>query len=257
MPRKPAGKKKPLKRARRGRGEGSVHWHATLGVWVATAEVGRDPVSGKRRRLSCYGGTKKEAMDKLAEARTDAGALTRGRGDVPLLVDHLLAWLRARGRDWAPGTAREHTRHVVRHILGVGKDVLPKVVVEDLDRAKVHGLGLARLDRIVRADVEGLLSTLLTAGVPRPTVAKVLTTTLAPALAWAVECGIITSNPADGVTPPKHTAAEKVHLDAGQLRRFLEAAEPTPLFAMWMFSADTGCRQVAANGHLEFRSGQP
>jgi len=214
------------KRARRGRGEGGVYLRSD-GQWTAELSLGMDPATGRRRKKVVYGRTKKEALDKLADARAATPAAQQPASAGRQTFGELLAaWLKVRGRDWVPSTAREHTRHVELHV-------------------RPH-LGAVRIDRLDRLTIEGLVTALLADDVGRPTVKKVLDNTVKPALAWAVEAGLLAYSPAEGVKAPKHEAAEIVALDAGQLRHFLKAAEADPLFALWMFSADTGCRQGEA-----------
>jgi hypothetical protein len=67
-------------RKRRGRGEGSISQRAD-GVWEGSISLGYDAV-GKRRRITVYGGTKKDVQNKLRDQQTDLGKgvdVTAGR----------------------------------------------------------------------------------------------------------------------------------------------------------------------------------
>ncbi|MGB9825525.1 MAG: N-terminal phage integrase SAM-like domain-containing protein, partial [Desulfofundulus sp.] len=52
---------------RRGKGEGTIYKRPD-GTWVGQVTVGYDPVTGKVKRKSFYGKTRKEVADKMAEA---------------------------------------------------------------------------------------------------------------------------------------------------------------------------------------------
>lgn len=60
-----------MSRKRRGRDEGSIFQRAN-GSWVAEISAGFH-ADGRRRRLTAYGATKREAQDRLAELRAQAG----------------------------------------------------------------------------------------------------------------------------------------------------------------------------------------
>src|SRR5215475_9889361 len=65
-----------MARKRRGRSEGSIFQRAD-GQWVGSISLGYDG-TGKRKRRTVYGGSKKEVQEKLAALRGDAlrGILT-------------------------------------------------------------------------------------------------------------------------------------------------------------------------------------
>lgn len=54
--------------SRRGWGDGAVYRRQRDGLWVGTVELGRDH-RGRRRRQAVYGRTKREALEKLNQAR--------------------------------------------------------------------------------------------------------------------------------------------------------------------------------------------
>jgi len=64
---------------RRGNHEGTIRQRKN-GLWEAIVTIGRDPVTGKLKRVSFYGPTRKEVSEKAAKARTD---LARGTFVVP------------------------------------------------------------------------------------------------------------------------------------------------------------------------------
>ena len=81
-----------MPRSRRGRGEGGVYQRESDGLWVATVSLGYDE-HGKRRRLTAYGATKKEALDKLDEKKGRAKQGIVADADRLTMKDFLNRWL--------------------------------------------------------------------------------------------------------------------------------------------------------------------
>jgi len=52
---------------RRGNGEGTIYKRQD-GTWAGQVSIGYDPVTGKLKRKSFYGKTRKEVADKMAKA---------------------------------------------------------------------------------------------------------------------------------------------------------------------------------------------
>lgn len=82
--------KKKANRKRRGRGEGSV-FEREDGLWVGSISLGLTE-SGKRKRKTVYGATKKEVLDELDRLRSDVriGSLPGAGG---MTVGHFNRWL--------------------------------------------------------------------------------------------------------------------------------------------------------------------
>ena len=59
---------------RRANHEGTIRQRSN-GLWEAIVTIGRDPVTGKLKRVSFYAPSQKEVIEKAAKARHD---LTRG-----------------------------------------------------------------------------------------------------------------------------------------------------------------------------------
>src|SRR4051795_8022598 len=96
--------------AKRGQGEGSIHWHEGRQRWTAIATLGYDP-SGKRIRKYVYGRTKTEARARLRELLRDAQ-------DGVAIVDERCTVEEA-VRDWLDhglGTAGESARAPNPHL---------------------------------------------------------------------------------------------------------------------------------------------
>ncbi|MCR5175705.1 MAG: Arm DNA-binding domain-containing protein [Anaerovibrio sp.] len=55
------------RRNSRGTNEGTVYYCEAKGYWMAQLTLAYDPLTGKRKRLSRYANTRREALEKLNE----------------------------------------------------------------------------------------------------------------------------------------------------------------------------------------------
>jgi len=206
---------------RRGRKEGSVYQRAD-GVWVGSVSLGLDG-NGNRRRRVVYGKTKTIAMTKLRELQT---AAHRGQlGDVVKLTvgEYLRQWLDAKRPTVAANT-------YIGYETQTNKFLIPN-------------LGGVRLVTLTSMHVQGLYADLSAGGVS-PAMQRKIGTTLTIALQHAVHpLRLLTHNPAKDVPKPRAVAREMQVLDPDQLRRFLAAAQPDRLYALWAVSVDSAARQ--------------
>ena len=206
------------KRARRGRGEGGVTFDEKKGLWVGSVSLGYK-ADGKRKRKKVYGKTKKEALQKLADVRAQAGS-----GQLPdagnLTVGQLLnRWVEAAGDRWGANTA-EGTARVVKYHL------LPRV-------------GAVKLAKLTALHVESLYAELRPLGgmVPR-SAADALST----ALNYAVRLKLVPGNPCKLVAKPRRPKPPMVVLDRDHLPVFLAAAAELSAGDLLALALGTGLR---------------
>src|SRR5262245_14927982 len=81
-----------MARARRGRGEGGVFQRESDGLWVGTVSLGFDG-TGRRKRKSVYGTTKKEVLDKLRALQNSAATGRIPDAGKATLGDFVRTWL--------------------------------------------------------------------------------------------------------------------------------------------------------------------
>jgi integrase len=208
-----------MARRRRGRGEGSISQRAD-GLWEAKVSLGYDG-AGKRRRVTVYGGTKKEVQDKLREKQTDLGRgvdVTAGR---VTLAQWLTRWLAMVKPTVEPNTYGPYERHVRLHIVPV--------------------LGTVRLCQMKRGDVVNFYPELGRRGVS-PTMQRKVGTTLTVALNKAVDLDLLPSNPATKVGKPRAKKPDVRPFDPDQAAAFLRAARGDRLFAFYRTALDSGAR---------------
>ena len=104
--------------ARRGRGEGGLHWDERRQRWIATASLGFDG-RGKRVTRKAAGRTKTEARDKLREIlRDQQDGLAQGQHNYTV-ADAVIYWLTYGTSGRASSTIRNYTDLAQNHIIPV------------------------------------------------------------------------------------------------------------------------------------------
>ncbi len=201
-------------RARR-RGSGGV-FTVRDGVWRVDVEIGRDPVTGRRRRVS----------------RTIQGS----REDAELA----LARLRVADHEKRLPTAGTNARSVAavfqlyRQAIDAGLiELAPSTIATVRSATKIMGaaglpdgrqFGSIRLSRLTWQDIEHLYGAMRAAG-KSPAYVRRCATVLARALELARKRGLIDSNPAKDATRPRTARSKPFAPTASEVRDVLAAAQ--------------------------------
>jgi integrase len=120
---------------RRANHEGSIR-QRTDGTWEAILSIGRDPITGKLKRVSYYGKTQREVMEKAARAKA---ALAQGTYITPeklTLGQWLAEWLATYKAPQVRALTLASYRLVVeRHLVpALGHILLTRLSPEDVQR---------------------------------------------------------------------------------------------------------------------------
>lgn len=208
------------KRRRRGRGEGSIYQRPD-GTWEGQMTVGYDPMTGKQQRKTVQGRTRQEVVDKLLEERQKAkeGKQEMTSMSVKVALEY---WLGSVKHQLAPGTFDYYKRVVT-------KSLIPYLGAVPL--AKLAALHVANLYRRMEEDGRSQV---------KRHKAGVL---LRSALKYAMNIGLIHTNPATKVPLPRYQAAKVTPLTLEEARRFLEAAQGDRLYALYVTALDSGARR--------------
>jgi integrase len=192
------------------------------GVWQATADLGRHPLTGQRQRRAKNCSSEREAKRWIRE--------TEGLKDQGLQLDasritvetYLASWLPAYCASHADNTARNVRHHANRYIL-------PKI-------------GRVRL-----RDLTPQILMALYAEIPPLTMRQAVHVTINHFLGDALRAGLLNRNPASQVVTPKlPEPAPAVWWSADELRAFLEAAGSDRWFPLWRLLSLTGLRRGEA-----------
>lgn len=208
---------------RRKRGEGSVFYDATNGVWVARVSLGMR--NGKRVGKKVVAHSKREAEQ---ERERLLRAFSQGGDPATMTLDAYLGdWLRTVQPSIAPGTFDSYSNHVRLHI----SPLLGGIIVAKL-----------RPD-----DVRRLVRDRIAAG-KAPATVGLIVTTLRMALRQAVDDRSIPDNPAVGVRLPKVKREPVAALSEVSADAILDATNGTWLRAMVALLNGSGMRRGEAIG---------
>lgn len=215
------------KAARRGNGVGSIFRRkdrdGNPGLWVGVISAGRSS-SGKRRRRTIYGKTRKEVQDRIAEMHVKKLSGRLSQPSKTTLAEYLSEWLKIT----APLTAKPQT--VDGYELIIKNEINPRI-------------GGERLTAISSSHIKTLNAEMVDAGKSAGW-RKSTYTVLRKALEDATYDGLIPFNPAAAKRlRPKVTKPEVKHLSPEQSAAFLKAAEPGRLYCMYVLAIHTGMRQ--------------
>ncbi len=213
---------------KRGNGEGSFYERAN-GTWEGRVSY-IDPITEKRRRVSVYAPTQREARAKLKAVikRIEDGQPAK---DAAMTVAD---WLKT----WRTTTLEASDRRATTKTLYAG---LSRTHLETGD------LGAKRLDRLKPSDVEALVVKLRKAELSESTVRQVYTV-LRGALGIAVRDGLLATNPVAKVRRPKVTRTEARHLSTAEVKTLLAHAKDSRYYPAVLLMAFTGLRRGEVAG---------
>lgn len=185
------------------------------GSWSYVLDVGKDPVTG-RRRQSKQGGfkTQADAERALSDALSRVGSGLHRHDNNLAMTAYLRGWLVDKQVSLRATTRKEYRRHVEVYL--------------------VPHLGTTRLRDLRPHQVSEVLRTLIASGLGVTTVRRVHAT-LRSALSDAVRAELILSNPATHATAPRHQRPKISPWEPEELGAFLDHActdEFAPIFEL-------------------------
>lgn len=215
---------------RRGRGEGGIYQRKSDGQWVAVVELGRDPGTGKRRRKTLYGKTKREAREKLLDAQK-----AQRDGSLVVQTKTVGQWLGYWHTTIAPERVRPSTLR--------GYDAWI--------RRMSPLIGRLPLERLSPEHVRGMYSVLREDGLSETSLRQ-CHAILRRALTVAQREGKVSRNVCDLIDPPKPSGRHRTPLTLDQAKKVLDTADEDPFGVRWWLAVWLGMRQGEALG-LQWR----
>lgn len=214
---------------RRGRGEGTIYKRPD-GTWVGQITIGYDPVTGKVKRKSFYGKTRKEVADKMAQALQAVKDGTYIEPTQTTLGEWLDKWMTSYKKGQIKPSTYENYEIVINtHI----KPALGNIPMAKLQAHMLQNFYNEKLES-GRADGKGGLSTRMV---------RYIHTIIREALQQAVKEGLLIRNVADATTPPTVKNKQMRPLTEEELLAFFDAAKDDRLFAAYVLAATTGLRR--------------
>ncbi len=191
--------------------------------WCVVVEMGRDPVTDKRRQQFVYGSTRKEVeaeQVRLLRERDTGTMIDPTTLTVGQYLDHWLA------------IAIEGQRAVRTH------ETYGQVIRNHLSPA----FGTVPLAKLLPAHLATLYARLRKEG-RAPTTVLAIHAVLHNALKQAVRWQMLPRNVAEVVKPPHSASPAPVLWDEATLARFLERVRGRRLEALYVLTLNTGMRQ--------------
>lgn len=207
--------------ARRSKGEGSI-CRRKDGLWMAQATVGINPQTGKPRRKTFYGKTRREVAEKLNAVLHE---IQQGSYIEPSQVT-VEQWL----TDWLEGR-KPH----IEESTWSSYEVMTRCHITPT-------LGKVKLKDLRTRDIQALLNDKLTEDLSPRTV-KYIYTTLNMALKQAAKERLIAYNPAEGTELPKQTKKEMKTLTRQEVAQFLQVAKESRHYPAFLLELAAGLRR--------------
>ncbi|MEW6047865.1 MAG: tyrosine-type recombinase/integrase [Bacillota bacterium] len=199
--------------------------------WTIVIDLGRDPATGKRKRLvRGFKGAKREAEQELARLLVEYEQGTQVQPSRMTVAEYLRRWL----QDYCsvnlrPRTYQGYRMYVERHLIpNLGQIELGKLLPMHLQSFYSKALREGRLDG------KGGLS---------PRSVQLIHRILHEALDHAVKWQLVPRNVADAVEAPRPRRPEMKALDPAGVRALLKAAEGHPDEVLIHLAIFTGLRR--------------
>ncbi len=207
---------------RRGNGEGSIY-RLPDGRWRGQITVGYDPATGKRKRKSFYGQTRKEVAEKIAQTQTEIKNGTFVEPTKTTLGEWLDKWLTS----YKKGQLKQGTYEGYESIINV--HIKP-------------ALGEMPMAKLQANTIQDFYNSKLESGLANKTV-KHMHVVIRQALQQAVKEGLLNRNVADATSPPTIKSKQMRPLTEEELLTFFEEAKEDRLYAAFLLAATTGLRR--------------
>ncbi len=210
--------------SKRANGEGCIYRRPD-GRWTASITLGWK--NGKQARKHCYGKARQEVYDKLSvlqEAIKQGGSVADDRITV---AAHFENWLASVRQSLAPMTVAKY-------------EILARVHI-------LPQFGKTKLNKLKPGQIQAFLNGKLDEGLAPASVVS-LRGLFSSAMRQAVDWDLIRSNPVARTKNPKMERREFSSLSPEQMAALLEAARPTPLYALIAVGLGLGLRISEALG---------
>lgn len=190
--------------------------------WYFVAEVGKDPLTGKRKRKKQSFKTKKEAEKALAliEAEVYKGVYLEPSNTY--FKEYLYDWFKIKKNSVGIQTAEVYSGYIKNRI--------------------IPPLGHIQLSRLTPMLLQGYVNDLKENGLASGTIKKIYTI-IKGALDHAVNMGLLVSNPITKVQLPKDDKKEMTVWNVNEVKTLLKAARNDRLYIAFHLAITTGMRR--------------
>jgi len=212
---------------RRGNNEGSIYKRPD-GSWTGQVSVGYDPITGRRKRKSFYGRTRKEVSDKVAQALRDVGNGIAVEPTRTSLGEWMDKWLVRYKKSQLKPSTYESYESIIRAYI----------------KPSLGGIPLAKVQANM---LQNFYNERLESGLSTRTV-RYTHAVSRQALQQAVKEGLLSRNVADATTPPTVKSKQMQALSEDDLMALFEASKDDRFFPAYFLAATTGMRRAELLG---------
>lgn len=207
--------------AKRGNGEGSISKRPD-GRWQGQISLGRDPLTGKLKRKTVYGKTRKEVSDKIKTLLADQQKGVLIKNTKALFQDKMNFWLYQKKKlSLNAGTWHTYETNCRVHLLPAFEDIeiqqITKHMIQSFITAKSEELSASTLKKIHMI--------------------------LKQIMQEAVEENLIIRNPAENIELPKIMDRDIRPLTKVEMAKILEVCYGTRLYPVILVEYGTGLRR--------------
>jgi integrase len=212
-----------MKKARRGRGEGSVTFNSAKRLYVASVRDQRGE-NGIVRRRFVYAKRKSDVLEKL-RALQNAEPSRRTQRQQRMTVGEFI-------RDWLEASAKSRIRDGTYRLY---KGYVDNKITPD------HQLSGLRISELTPGDIRAFYGRLAERG-DSASLRRKVHVLLKSALKQALKDGELTRNVCDAVDAPRVARREMLCLDEKQSALLLGAVKSSPLRALYVLAQSCGLR---------------
>jgi len=215
---------------KRANGEGTI-FQRPNGTWAAQITVGRDPATGKLKRLTFSGKTRKEVQEKLTAALAQMQQGIFVEPNKTTVGEWLDIWLNEYKKPpkVRPTTWQNYETVIRCHI----KPAIGHIPLRQLQPSHLQRLYNEKFDN-GRVDGQGGLSS---------RTVRIIHTVMHASLKQAMKEGLVARNVAEATTLPKREKKEPRVLTLEEQRRFFEVLSQDRLGAAFLLDLATGLRR--------------
>lgn len=206
----------------KGNGEGTIYYNGKY--WVAQITIGRDYQTGKLKRKSFYGKTKKEVKERLVNARFELNNNIYTNESSILVSEWALYWL----ENFKKNEIQDSTYEKYKRLIN-------KRIVRPFNNIKLKDLTAFHIQSYINALCQENL---------RESYIKTILKKLNSMLSKAVELKMIKSNPCKYISPPKLNNLKTINiLTLEEQKIFTKYCYKNYIYGkVFIFLLGTGCR---------------
>ncbi|MCM3787891.1 site-specific integrase [Domibacillus indicus] len=203
--------------------KGSIKKNKQTGKWDFVIDIGKDPLTGKRKQKKKRGfATKKEAEKALTALLNELNERAYIEPSKQRYDDYMKAWIKEKKHDLSVQTLKAYNSYLKAHIL--------------------PNLGAVPLAKLTPLHIQCFVGELRNKGLAETTTKRIFNVVNA-SLNSAVKLELIKKNPASIIEKPKALAKKNAIWTVEEVSLFLKHSTSSPYYTAFLLAVTTGMRQ--------------